>query len=143
MTLCSVQYLTRVMVIAGVSDNMGKLIHYCETFIGESLNLLWDVAISFAETLREHVFSTDYVVLHVFPQADFNPSTMTIHGSKNEEVLEDNVPVLCSVELGLKRETNVSKPGETVTTGSRVKTDVIVKNVVLFEREMEQMLSAK
>lgn len=139
MTTCTIQYLSRVLLIAGVHSDLVKLQKYCEHCVGDSMRVMWTVALQYAEKLKERIFSTDYSVISFFARSEYDPNVMKMQGSildKNKKAPEGKV--LCTTELGLRRDTNLAKPGESAK--GQVKADIIVKSVVIFDRELEAMM---
>lgn len=122
MTACTIQYLSRVLLIAGVHNDLAKLQKYCEQCIGDSMKVMWTVALKYAEKLKEHIFSTDYTLVSFFARSEYDPSVMKMQGSildKTKKAPEGKV--LCTTELGLRRDTNLAKPGESAKgQGARV-----------------------
>lgn len=140
MTTCTIQYLSRVLLIAGVHSDLTKLQKYCEHCVGDSMKVMWTVALQYAEKLKERIFSTDYSLVSFFARSEYDPSVMKMQGSildKNKKAPEGKV--LCTTELGLRRDTNLAKPGEPAK--GQVKADIIVKSVVIFDRELDAMIS--
>jgi len=142
MTTCTLQYLARVLLIAGVHIDLSKLQNYCDHCVGDSVKVMWTVVFQYAEKLKERVFSTDYTVTSFFAQSDYDPSVMKTQGSSTLDENKDAPvgKVLCTTELGLRRDTNLAKPGE--SGKGQMKTDVIVKSVVIFDQELDAMLKS-
>ncbi len=140
MTTCTLQYLSRVLLVAGVHTDLTRLQKYCEHCVGDSLQVMWSVALQYAETLKERVFSTDYCVTCIVSDDEnvYDPNYMRTRGStiQSGQIVPEG-KVSCTVELGLRRTTNLAKPGEPAK--GRVRTDVIIKPVVILDYKLETM----
>jgi len=137
LTACTVQYLSRVLLAAGVSNEIKALLRFCDTF-RTAVSAMWAALIQFAERIKERVFSTDYALLSVFPLSDYDESVMKPHGLSADDSTKGRAgKVLCGTELGLRRKTNVGKPD---AAGGQVRRDVIEKATIIFEGELDAMI---
>jgi len=137
LTTCTIQYLSRVLLAAGVSNDTMALLRFCNTF-KTAVSAMWAAVIQFAERIKERVFSTDYALLSVFPLSDYDESVMKPQGLSVEDLTKGRAgKVLCGTELGLRRKTNVGKPD---AAGVQVRKDVIEKATIIFEGELDAMI---
>lgn len=140
-------HITLILSITGVlpltKDSDARIRDFVNRCVGPSVATLWKTAEAFVQKIREHVHSTDYELLFVHPGLAFDSSIMRAQGSpaplsgknKKDKAEEKGWTVLCTTDLGLRRITNRSKPGES----ARVDREVMSKAVVIFEHEVEGM----
>ena len=132
------QYFARVLLAAGVSNDLDALVRYCDGTIRPDASRLWVSAVDFAQSLREKVFSTDYFVLMGYYMTEYNGTTMKSRGVVPESFTRVlGRKILCTTELGLCRRTKLRGEGD--ADGS-VKMDVVQKATIVYEWEIDAQL---
>ena len=105
------------------------------------LDRLLELTANLAEKAKEQVSSTDYQLFYIEPSVEYDHIFMRNQGSVKapKQRIPRNKPskVLCTVDLGVKRVTNPTKPGE--RNDGRLEEVVMERAVVIFESEAEAL----
>ncbi|KLO15143.1 hypothetical protein SCHPADRAFT_888766 [Schizopora paradoxa] len=132
--LSIVQYFARVLFVAGVHEDYRPLVQYCNVTIGPKAREICASVAKFAQTLKERVFSTDYVLTAPSFEDKFDASTMKSRHIVPEAIERSSgEKILCTTELGLLRRTKLK--GASGGNGL-IEKNVIQKATIVFEWEM-------
>lgn len=128
-----------ILCAAGSTTEYSQLEGECRKALEDEIIRLWRLAGRFASTAKESVLSTDYEIIFFVPGSKFDQGTAHGQGAeipRGREVFDKDIRVSCTTELGLKRTTNVSKPGGTLN--DILDTVVVSKATILFEHEISE-----
>jgi len=137
----SLDIIAKILHLAGAPGQMSELVASCQAKFGDSIERLWVSAAQMGEKMKESVLSTDYELVYLKAGSSFDNRVAQNQASrlKAGKKTKEKVPrVLCTSDLGLQRTANLAKPGE---SKGRVETALMLKAMVIFESEMDDLLS--
>ena len=127
--------------MSGASGQPSEVESRIKSLARGDLDRLLELTANLAEKAKEQVSSTDYQLFYIPPSAEYDDKYMRNQGSvqapKQRIPRNKSSRVLCTVELGVKRVTNPTKPGE--RNDGRLEEVVMERAVVIFESEAEAL----
>ena len=98
----SIKAISKILYTSGTPGSSTSLMNRCRAQIGGDIDLMWKSVADFAEKCKETASMTEYEIIFIEPGCAFDKTLACGRSPRLRINQERVVPVLCTVDLGLK-----------------------------------------